>query len=145
MLRRSWAWAALAAGLLVLPARAADPAPSLKIVPADAAFYSASLRLKEQLDRFLGSNAYAKLKAMPAAKLAVEQMKKEIAKEGNGLGQFLKMMESPENQELTALLKDAISSEIFMYGAANWGDLPGPASTTRRRAGAAARAPRARA
>ena len=44
------------------------------MVPADAAFYSASLRLKEQLDIFLESNAYAKLMEIPLVQLAKMQV-----------------------------------------------------------------------
>src|SRR4051812_165018 len=51
----------------------ADQAHSLRKVPADAVFYSASLRLKEQWDIFLGSKAYAKLMEIPLIQLGKMQ------------------------------------------------------------------------
>jgi hypothetical protein len=43
---------------------------SLDLVPADAAFYSASLRLREQFDIITKSNAWAKLKNLPSVQMA---------------------------------------------------------------------------
>ena len=57
-------------------ARAADlaeQAHSLRQVPADAAFYSASLRLREQWHVFTGSKAYGKLMEIPLVQLGKMQ------------------------------------------------------------------------
>ena len=55
-------------------AELSEQAKSLKVVPADAAYYSASLRLKEQLDTFLGSNAYQRLMNIQLVQLAKGQI-----------------------------------------------------------------------
>ena len=46
-------------------ARAAEKTDSLDWAPEDAAFYSSSRRLKEQLNIVLASNAAKKIEAMP--------------------------------------------------------------------------------
>ncbi|HEY1376267.1 MAG TPA: hypothetical protein VGF55_05710 [Gemmataceae bacterium] len=115
-----------ALGALTQPrSPAADPAPgtSLAVVPADASFYSASLHLGDQLDRFLKSNAYAKLKALPAAKYAADQLREAAGKPDNPLGQAMKLLQDPANKELADLLRDLPRQEIFVYGGANWARL----------------------
>ena len=58
---------ALVALLAVAPARAAEKyGNSLDWVPADASVYSASLRLKEQIDVVAGSNAWKKFREIPS-------------------------------------------------------------------------------
>src|SRR3954447_22126465 len=111
---------ALAVVALAAPARAADPAPapdtSLALVPADAAFYTASLRLGEQLDAFLKSNAYAKLKSLPAARLAADHIREAAGKPDNPLGQVMQLLKDPANKELADLLRDLPRQEVFVYG-----------------------------
>ena len=57
------------------PVRASNAAPkygnSLDWVPADAVFYSASLRLREQYDIVVQSNAFKKLAEMPAVQMGI--------------------------------------------------------------------------
>src|SRR5882757_10248408 len=58
-------------------ARAADlaeQAHSLRKVPADSAFYTASLRFKEQWDIFRDSKAFGKLMEIPLVQLAKMQV-----------------------------------------------------------------------
>jgi hypothetical protein len=107
------------------PARAADPAPdsSLKFIPADAAFYSTSLNLGEQLDRFFSSNAYARLKALPAAKLAAEHIRKAAGDPNNPFAKVMQFLKDPANQELIDLLHDLPRQEIFIFGGTGWADL----------------------
>lgn len=115
--------AALAvAAALGVSARAADPAPdtSLALVPADATFYSASLHLGEQLDAFLKSNAYAKLKSLPAAKLAAQHLREAAGKADNPLGQAMQLLRDPANKELADLLHDLPRQEMFAYGGPSW-------------------------
>src|SRR5690606_11005304 len=51
-----------------------DQVRSLALVPADVAFYSASLRQKEQFDLFLASKAYSRLLEVPIVQLAKMQI-----------------------------------------------------------------------
>src|SRR5436305_12336028 len=94
---------------------------ALSLIPADAAFFSTSLRLKEQVDLFLQSNAYKTLRSLPAVKTAVEKAKTDLDKAG-GLGMYKKFMEDKENQDLVNLLKEAVSQEVFIYGGKGWTD-----------------------
>src|SRR4051794_23497227 len=99
--------------LFAAGARADDLASisSLKLVPADAAFYSTSLRLQEQWDAVMHSKALAKLMALPAVKLLHKQIHDELFKpEGPG-AEFKKMLDDPQNQQLIGLLKDMFSTE----------------------------------
>src|SRR4051812_47233812 len=99
--------AALAAVLLLArpaaaPAQTTDLAKldtSLKLPPADVAFYSTSLRLGEQTDRFLASNAYAKLRALPAVQLGLEHLRQHANQADNPFGQMTKFFHDPANRE----------------------------------------------
>ena len=93
---------------------------SLAFIPDDVAFYSCSLRTKEQLDAVLRSRAFAKIKQHPLVQMGIAQVmaqwespqlpQVEIAKQ---------LLEQPDNQELVALLQDAVSHEIFVAGDKN--------------------------
>jgi hypothetical protein len=115
---------ALSIALLVTPrARAAEKiGNSLDLVPADASFYSASLRMKEQLDMVLGSKAWARLMEMPAVKMALGMAKSELEKPGGPKAQWDSFMENPDNQRLVALLQEMGSQEFFIYGDKRFAD-----------------------
>ncbi len=105
------------------PSRAADldkiDAPALKEIPADAAFYSASLRLKEQIDIVAKSKAWKKLTGLPFIQLGLLAAK---SKAGGPFDMYEKFVEDPENQKLVDLVGDAFSREVYVYGAANSND-----------------------
>lgn len=108
-------------GVAVNRAPAADAlkeSTSLKLVPADAAFYSTSLRLKEQFKAFIDSRAFAKIKAMPLVQLGVAQMRAQFEN-----AQLARWMQAPENQELIELVKDMLSHEVFVYGDSTCADV----------------------
>jgi hypothetical protein len=115
---------ALAIALLAAPqAQAAEKiGNSLDLVPADASFYSASLRMKEQLDILLKSKAWARLMEMPALKMALGMAKTELEKPGGPKAQWDDFMENPDNQRLLALLQDMGSQEFFIYGDKRFAD-----------------------
>ena len=112
--------AALAAVLLLIgpaPAQNTDLTKldtSLKLVPADASFYSTSLRLGEQVDRFLASNAYAKLRALPAAKYAVDQLRTFATRPDNPLGQINQFFRQPANLDVS--LQNEIVETVLKLG-----------------------------
>jgi hypothetical protein len=128
---RGWPPLALAAALLLggalaPPARAAEGDQAdhaLSLIPADAAFYSASLRTREQLDALLQSKAWARLKALPFAQMAWKHVQDQWTEEGGQLEGLRKFYEQPENRELVAVLADALAHEIFSYGGGDWGDV----------------------
>ncbi len=121
--------AALLAGLALVgsqrPARAAEDSKtdtSLSLVPADVAFYGASLRNKEQLERITKSNAFKVLHSLPIVKEGIAKAMEQMHKEGGPLEAYKKFTESPDNKELVSLLTDAASHEIFYYGGKEWND-----------------------
>lgn len=100
--------------------RAADPVPSLATVPDDVAFYSASLRIGEQWDKFVQSKAFATLRDLPAVKHAMQHLHEELNKEDSPLAHFAKVAHDPANKDLMELIHNAARTEIFVYGGANW-------------------------
>jgi hypothetical protein len=128
-LRRLLPTAALLAGLALVaahhPARAADDvkaATSLSKVPADVAFYAASLRNKEQVQRFYKSNAYKTLRTLPIVKEGYAKAMAELEKAGGPLEMYKKFTADEENKELVSILLGAVSNEVFMYGGKEWND-----------------------
>src|SRR5690349_11412867 len=93
-------------------ALAADlPVGSLSLAPADAAFYSATLRGKEQYDLVMQSNAWKKLKNMPAVQMGMMFLQFQLSDPQSPVAQAKEMLDAPENQELVALLADMASEE----------------------------------
>jgi hypothetical protein len=93
---------------------------SLAFIPDDVAFYSCSLRTKEQLDAVLRSRAFAKIKQHPLVQMGIAQVMAQW--ESPQLPQVAiakQLLEQPDNQELVALLQDAVSHEIFVAGDKN--------------------------
>ncbi len=117
-------WLAAIALLLGLTlqgrAQGVDQIGSLKLVPADASFYSSSLRMKEQLDIVLKSNAWAKLSSLPAIQQGLQMMQAQIQSNPQA-GMAMGMLEQPENKQLLKLLGDMVSNEVFIFGDGTWG------------------------
>src|SRR5262249_38539973 len=89
----------------------------LKLIPADAAFYSTMIRTGEQIDIVAKSKAWAKLMAMPGIKQLRQMAETHLKQPDNPqVAAVLQLYRQPENQQLIALLKDMISQEIFCYG-----------------------------
>jgi hypothetical protein len=106
---------------LVLPVRAQEKsAGALGLLPADAGFFSAMLRNKEQLDIIARSNAWGELWEMPIVQKGWQQLKKEYTSEDGNLSRLRSFMEEPENKEMLEFFADAGAQEIFAYGGANW-------------------------
>src|SRR5262245_11804475 len=95
------------------PATAADLAEqvhSLRKVPADSAFYSASLRLKEQWDAFVESKAYSKLLEIPLIQLAKMQVGFQWQQSTEPtITQIREYIESPAGRDAVAVLKEMFS------------------------------------
>src|SRR5262245_43200833 len=101
----------------------ADHAHSLRSVPADVAFYSASLRLKEQLDIFLASNTYNRLMQIPVVQMAKLQLQFQWEQSPEpAVARFREYFNSAEGQEVVALLKDMFADETFIYGGKDLGE-----------------------
>ncbi len=114
----------LLAGMLLIgvttPTRAEDKKTdsSLALIPADAAYYSATLRNREQLDAAAKSKAWAKIKALPAYQMAVAAFQQQYSDTGN-LAPLYQWAGQAENKELLDVLAEAFSDESFCYGGAS--------------------------
>jgi hypothetical protein len=101
-------------------AGAAPPQPlvgsGVATVPADAAFFFSSLRLKEQYDSLVGSNAFAAIRDLPAVKRAFSSWEEQQEMPGSPVSMFLTFLELPENEQAVDLLTDMVSRDTFLYG-----------------------------
>ena len=86
------------------------------VVPADAAFFSATLRLREQFDAILASNAYKSIRALPGLKRALESLEEQRTMPGSPLAMIETFMQLPENEQALDLLRDMVSTDTFVYG-----------------------------
>ena len=124
-------WRILAAALIALSAwqwAAVQPAAageldkldtSLKLIPADAAFYSSMLRNREQVEAFLHSNAWEKIKSMPSVQMGLAMYNMQAQQQGSPVWQFQDKIQNPEVKKLINLAADMGSNEIFFYGGKN--------------------------
>lgn len=121
MHRRRAAFLLFMSAALLVPAagRAAEEGsgpPSLRMIPAEAAFYSVSLRNREQIEAITKSKAWAKFNSLPLVQMAWKQVQAQLAKPDPQLAEILKLYEMPENKELVALLGEMMSDEVYCYG-----------------------------
>ncbi len=86
------------------------------MIPKDAAFVSATLRLREQVDILLGSNAIASLRRLPAVAQALDQFEEQKLQPGSPLSMLDTYLQLPENQQAVELLQDMVSTDTFLYG-----------------------------
>jgi len=111
-----------AVGAICAPqaSRAADlseQAKSLRKVPADASFYSASLRMRDQWHVFKDSKAYAKLMEIPIVQFAKMQASFQWQQsEQPTVAKVRDYLQSSTGQDAVAVLKEMFSDEIFSYG-----------------------------
>jgi hypothetical protein len=110
------------------PAASARTSTALAFVPEDASFFVSRLRMREQIEAFMASKAVAKLMAHPLFNKAKEEAQSQAenlpAEPGvPDLDDAQEWFNQPENKELTELLLDAASHEIFVYGGADFTDM----------------------
>ena len=112
--------ALMAAGWLAAPAAVAGELDkldtSLKLIPADAAFYSSMMRTREQFDALANSNAWAKIKAMPSVQMALAAYQMQSAMPGGRAAQVKAALENPETRKVVDFVTDMASNEMFVYG-----------------------------
>lgn len=101
--------AAMIAVLAVAPPATAqtvvEQAPSLQLVPEDAAAYGAIFHNKDVFDNVVGSKAYAKVAEIDAVKMMLDQ----------GKTQWEGITGDPAMKGVVAAGLDALSEEIFFY------------------------------
>lgn len=112
--------AASGLGFAVPSATAADAGglagSGVTVVPADAAFFSATLRSREQFDALVASNAYTSLRALPGLKRALDSLEEQRTMPGSPLAMIETFMQLPENEQALDLVRDMVSTDTFVYG-----------------------------
>lgn len=94
-----------------------DHAESLEAIPADAAFYVAWLKNREQIEAVLESNAWKKLMAIPVVQMGWMQAQTQWQFPTNPQVKAVKKwVDSSDGQDLVKLLKEMGSEEVFVYG-----------------------------
>ncbi len=86
------------------------------VAPADAAFFSATLRSRQQFDALVASNAYKSIRALPGLKRALDSLEEQRTMPGSPLAMIETFMQLPENEQALDLLRDMVSSDTFVYG-----------------------------
>jgi len=113
-------------GIAPTATSAADEAPkfgnALDWVPADAAMFSSSLRLKEQVEIVANSKAWAKLKEIPVVQQSWMMAQMYWAM---GASEINSTLQKPENQQLVDLVLDLLSNEVTWYADQQTADLTG--------------------
>lgn len=103
-----------------VPAHAAEapalPETGVAIAPADAAFFTATLRAREQIDLLTGSRAWASIRELPAVQRALESLEEQRTTPGSPLALVDTLMQLPENADALALLSDMVATDTFLYG-----------------------------
>ncbi len=89
---------------------------SLKLVPEDAAFYSSMLRNREQIEAIVNSNAWAKIKEMPAIQMGLMFYNMQLSIPDSVPSKLAEAMENPESRKVIDMLADMASEEIFLCG-----------------------------
>ena len=122
--------ALLACGSLLTPsahgAELGEQAHSLKKVPADASFYSASMRLREQWHIFRDSKAYAKLMQIPLVQIGKMQATFQWEQsEEPTIAKLREYVQSQAGQDAVAVLKEMFAEEVFVYGGNDIADVFG--------------------
>ncbi len=134
---------AAVAAMIVGPAvaRAAAGPEGVAIVPHDAAFLSSSLRLRQQYDAIVQSNAFKAVMGLPAVKRALESYEEQRTTPGSPFSTFEAFLLLPENDVAAELLADMIATDTFVYGepsCASFWTLIRKLMTAQQRAGIAA-------
>lgn len=114
--------AGLAGILIAAPALADAPATSrleslgVSMIPQDAAFVSSSLRIREQYDSLVNSNAFKSILKLPAVRRALDSLEEQRSTPGSALSTFDTFMQLPENADAVELLSDMVANDTFVYG-----------------------------
>lgn len=110
--------AALLVGLLAGPVGAQsikEVDTSLKFIPADAAYYAAMLRNREQFEIVANSRAWKSIKQMPIVQFGWQMVQLQSASGDSGPAKIRKALEDPQVQQALKLLADMLSDEVFIY------------------------------
>ena len=97
---------------------------SIRLIPADAAFYGASLRNGEQIKIIAESNAWKKLMDMPTVQMGLGMLQAKLEDEDDErAAQAKAVLENPQVKDFLGLLADMFSDDVFCYGSADVGEV----------------------
>jgi len=97
---------------------------SIRLIPADAAFYGASLRNGEQIRIIAESNAWKKLMDMPSVQMGLGMLKAKLEDvDDEKAAQVRAALDNPNVKDLLGLLADMFSDDVFCYGNADVADV----------------------
>ncbi len=97
---------------------------SIRLIPADAAFYGASLRNGEQIRIIAASNAWKKLMNMPSVQMGLGMLKGKLEDaDDEKAAQLRAALDNPNVKDLLGLLADMFSDDVFCYGNADTGEV----------------------
>jgi len=119
---RRVSFASVVAVMAAVPALADAPAAprlgglGVAMIPQDAAFVSSSLRIREQFDAVVNSNAFKSIMQLPAVRRALDSLEEQRSTPGSGLSTFDTFMQLPENEDAVELLADMVATDTFVYG-----------------------------
>lgn len=89
---------------------------ALRFAPADSAFFSTSLKMKDRCLRLWNSKAVQQIWKTTLVQAGWNEVVTNFHEKGGPLQEMLK---KPENQELLELIGDMVSEEFFVIGGAN--------------------------
>jgi len=92
---------------------------SLKLIPADAAFYLSTMRLREQIEIVARSNAFKKVLELPALKMGLALYQLQGMQADSPVGKFQEALKNPEVQRVVDLIGEMFSDEVFVFGGEN--------------------------
>jgi len=97
---------------------------SIRLIPADAAFYVGSYRNGEQIKIIAESNAWKKLMNMPSVQMGLGMLEDQLENEDNEqAAQAKAVLENPQVKDLLGLLAEMFSDDVFCYGSADLGEV----------------------
>lgn len=88
---------------------------SLKWIPADAAFYGAMLRNREQIEIIGKSKAWAKLMELPAVQEGFRKFEEAAGDPDHPASKVQAGLNNPAVQDLLAFLADVFGRDVFLY------------------------------
>lgn len=92
---------------------------ALDFAPVNTAFFTSLLRNREQFDLVVNSQAFARLKSLPAVAQMWNSVRAELTPQPDADGDsnpLQKLLEDPANLALIPLVTDAASNEVFILG-----------------------------
>ena len=95
---------------------------SLKWIPADAAFYSATLRFREQVEAVLGSRAWQRIQELPASAMLLQMVEAQAAEPDTPAARIQAALENPQVRDLLEFFGEMFSEEFFLYADESIGD-----------------------